>query len=82
MLALILALCGGGALMAGIALPFVMTMGTTANAVTGIFDDVPEDLGFTEPSEQTVLLAKDGSVLARFYIETGSTCAPIRSRSI
>lgn len=68
-LALILALCGGGALMAGIALPFVMTMGTTANAVTGIFDDVPEDLGFTEPSEQTVLLAKDGSVLARFYIE-------------
>ncbi|MDY5152481.1 transglycosylase domain-containing protein [Actinobaculum suis] len=69
LLALILAISGGGVLVAGLILPLAMTAGTAANAITGVFEDVPDDLGFTEPSEQSVLLAADGSVIARFYAE-------------
>ncbi len=69
-LAALLAMCTlGGVLMAGVALPLATTTATTINAVTGVFEDVPNDLGFTEPSEQSVLLASDGSVLARIYAE-------------
>lgn len=69
LLALILAITGGGILVAGLALPFAMSAGTAVNAVTGVFEEVPDDLGFTEPSEQSVLLAADGSVIARFFAE-------------
>ena len=53
--------------MAGIAMPAVTAAGTAINAGTAMFEEVPEDLGFTEPSEQSVILANDGSTLARIY---------------
>ncbi|MBR5951562.1 MAG: transglycosylase domain-containing protein, partial [Actinomycetaceae bacterium] len=59
----------GGALMAGIALPVVTALGTASNAVTSSFEEVPSDLGFTTPSVPSVLLASDGTELARFYAE-------------
>ncbi|MBR6459620.1 MAG: penicillin-binding protein [Actinomycetaceae bacterium] len=59
----------GGALMAGIALPVVTALGTASNALTSSFEEVPSDLGFTTPSVPSVLLASDGSELARFYAE-------------
>ncbi len=55
--------------MAGIAMPAVTAAGTVINAGTAVFEEVPEDLGFIEPSEQSVILASDGSTLARFYAE-------------
>ena len=67
--ALLSAIVLGGALIAGIAMPAVTATGTAINAGTSLFEGVPEDLGFTEPSEQSVILASDGSVLARFYAE-------------
>ncbi|MGO1593681.1 MAG: transglycosylase domain-containing protein [Ancrocorticia sp.] len=67
--ALLSAIVLGGALIAGIALPAVTAAGTAINAGTAVFEGVPEDLGYTEPSEQSVILASDGSVLARFYSE-------------
>lgn len=59
----------GGALMAGIALPAVTALGTASNAMTSSLEEVPSDLGFTTPSTPSVLLASDGSELARFYAE-------------
>ncbi len=53
--------------MAGIAMPAVTAAGSAINAGTAMFEEVPEDLGFTEPSEQSVILASDGSTLARIY---------------
>ena len=53
--------------MAGIAMPAVTAAGPAINAGTAMFEEVPEDLGFTEPSEQSVILASDGSTLARIY---------------
>ena len=61
--------CLGGVLLAGIAMPFAATAGTSVNAVTSIFEETPSNLGFTEPSEQSVLLAADGTQIARFYAE-------------
>ena len=55
--------------MAGVAMPAVTAAGTAANALTSSFEDIPSDLGFTEPSSPSVLLAADGSELARFYAE-------------
>ncbi len=53
--------------MAGIAMPAVTAAGSAINAGTAMFEEVPADLGFTEPSEQSVILASDGSALARIY---------------
>ena len=74
--------CLGGVLLAGIAMPFAATAGTSVNAVTSIFEETPSNLGFTEPSEQSVLLAADGTQIARFYAETESWFRRTRSRSI
>ena len=59
----------GALALAGLALPVVTAAGTVANAGTAIFEDVPNDLGFIEPSQQSVILAADGSEIARFYLE-------------
>ncbi|VEI13165.1 Penicillin-binding protein 1A [Trueperella bialowiezensis] len=59
----------GGGLMAAAALPFAATTGTVANAGARMFDDLPTDIDFTRPSEQSVILAADGSKLATFYAE-------------
>ena len=65
-----LATCGlGGGVLAAMAVPLAATTGTAANAVTRVFDDLPTEISFTEPSQQSVLLASDGTVLARFYSE-------------
>ncbi|MFT3944306.1 MAG: transglycosylase domain-containing protein [Ancrocorticia sp.] len=53
--------------MAGIAMPAVTAAGTAINAGTAMFEEIPADLGFTEPSEQSVILASDGSELAKIY---------------
>lgn len=66
----LLAVCAmGGATLAGLALPAVAAAGTVVNAGTNIFEDIPSDLGFTEPSQQSVILASDGTEIARFYAE-------------
>lgn len=59
----------GGVLMAGVALPAVTAVGTASNALTSSVEDIPDQLGFTTPSAPSVLLASDGSELARFYAE-------------
>ncbi|NLI04555.1 MAG: penicillin-binding protein [Actinomycetaceae bacterium] len=59
----------GGGILAAMALPFVATTGTAANAVTSIFEDLPTNIDFTQPSEQSVILAADGSHIATFYSE-------------
>lgn len=59
----------GGGILAAAALPIVATTGTVANAGTRVFDDLPTDIDFTKPSEQSVILAADGSHLATFYAE-------------
>lgn len=65
-----LLLCGvGGGLLAATAIPVTAMTGSAANAVTRIFDDLPSEVTFTEPSEQSRILASDGSLIARFYSE-------------
>lgn len=59
----------GGALLAGMAMPIAATAGTSVNAVTSMFEQTPEDLGFVEPSAQSVILAADGTEIASFYAE-------------
>lgn len=68
-LAFILACTGGGLVLAALAMPFVAASGTVSNATTSLFDDLPTDLTFDQPSEQSVILAADGSEIARFYAE-------------
>ncbi|MFP7696413.1 penicillin-binding protein [Trueperella sp. LYQ143] len=63
-------LCGvGGTLLAASAIPFTAMSGTAANAVTRMFDDLPTGIDFTRPSEQSVILAADGTKIATFYAE-------------
>lgn len=69
LLAFLLACTAGGFALAGLAMPFVAAAGTASNATTSLFDDLPTELTFTEPSEQSVILAADGTELARFYAE-------------
>ncbi|MBP3223616.1 MAG: transglycosylase domain-containing protein [Actinomycetaceae bacterium] len=68
--AILTALCiVGGVLIAGIILPVALTIGAASNAATSSFKEIPTDLGYTEPSQPSVLLASDGTELARFYAE-------------
>lgn len=69
MLGILLACTAGGFAVAGLAMPFVNTAGMLANASSAVFDDLPTDTTFTDPSQQSVILAADGSELARFYAE-------------
>ncbi|MBM9432296.1 transglycosylase domain-containing protein [Flaviflexus equikiangi] len=69
LLAFLLACTAGGFVLAGLAMPLVAATGTVSNATTSLFDDLPTELTFTEPSEQSVILAADGTELARFYAE-------------
>lgn len=59
----------GGFLLAGMAVPFVTAAGTIANSTTGLFNELPAELHIDKPSEQSVMLAADGSVLATFYAD-------------
>lgn len=59
----------GGALLAATAIPVAAAAGATTNAMTGLFEDLPTDIDFTQPSQQSTLLSADGAVITRFYAE-------------
>ncbi|MDD7687609.1 MAG: transglycosylase domain-containing protein [Actinomycetaceae bacterium] len=59
----------GGALLAATAIPVAAAAGATTNALTGLFEDLPTDIDFTQPSQQSTLLSADGAVITRFYAE-------------
>jgi len=69
LLAFLLVSLTGGVMLAGLAVPFVTGAGAVANATTGIFNELPGELEIDKPSEQSVMLAGDGSVLATFFYE-------------
>lgn len=69
LLAFLVASVTGGVLLAGMAVPLVASMGTVSNATTGIFNELPAELEIDKPSEQSVILAADGSVMATFFLE-------------
>lgn len=58
-----------GLALAGAVLPIAASAGTASNAAMKLFDDLPTSIDFTHPSEQSVIHAADGSVLATFYAE-------------
>ncbi|OKL50632.1 transglycosylase domain-containing protein [Boudabousia marimammalium] len=64
LLSLLLGLVG-----AGLLLPATAAFGSVAKAGLNTFDELPDEFTITEPSEQSVILAADGSLLARFYAE-------------
>ncbi|MCI7551805.1 MAG: penicillin-binding protein [Arcanobacterium sp.] len=59
----------GGAALAATAIPAIAAAGTATNALTHLFEDVPTDIDFTQPSEQSRIVASDGSLIANFYAE-------------
>lgn len=58
-----------GVLAAGLVLPGVAVVGGTTDTGVKIFDDLPTELALEAPSEQSVMLAADGSHLATFYAD-------------
>ncbi len=69
MLAFVLAAGTGGVLVAGLVMPAVGAAGTVATASTDLFEDLPGELAIPQPSQQSVMLAADGSPIATFYLE-------------
>lgn len=59
----------GGVLSAGLLMPAVAAVGTTSAAAQQVFDDLPTELTIQPPSESTVVLASDGSLLATYHAE-------------
>lgn len=55
--------------LAGLLIPIVGTAGVAVRATTDTFNNLPVDFKITPPSEQSTLLASDGSVIAHFYAE-------------
>jgi membrane peptidoglycan carboxypeptidase len=67
-LARLLVLCVvAGLTVAGIALPFVGGVGLFARTATDSFTRLPADLRMPPPPQSSVVLAADGTVLARFF---------------
>lgn len=58
-----------GALLAATAIPVAAVSGVTTNSLTGLFEDLPTDIDFTQPSEASAIVAADGSLIANFYAE-------------
>jgi membrane peptidoglycan carboxypeptidase len=69
LLAFVLLASGAGVLAAGLVMPAVAAVGGTTQTGVKIFDQLPDELALDPPSEQSVMLASDGSLLARFYAE-------------
>ncbi|WP_108719024.1 transglycosylase domain-containing protein [Miniimonas sp. S16] len=69
LMAFLLLAAVGGVLSAGLLMPAVAAIGTTSNAAQQLFDDLPTDLEIQPPSEQSRVLASDGSTLATFFAE-------------
>ncbi len=59
----------GGVLSAGLLMPAVAAVGTTSAAAQQVFDDLPTELEIHPPSESSVILAADGSLLATYHAE-------------
>ncbi|MDO5034864.1 MAG: transglycosylase domain-containing protein [Actinomycetaceae bacterium] len=58
-----------GVLLAGIFVPAAGSAGLVVKAGPKVFDALPAEFDILPPSEQSTLLAADGSVLATFYSE-------------
>lgn len=58
----------GGVLTAGLVMPAVAAVGQVTEASSRLFDELPSDLGDETMSDQSVLLDRNGDVLARFYL--------------
>lgn len=58
-----------GVLLAGLLVPAAGSVGLVAKAGPQVFDALPAELEVLPPSEQSTLLASDGSVIASFYSE-------------
>lgn len=69
LLAFLLASATGGVLLAGLAVPLVGGAGTLTASTADLFNELPSELAIESPSQQSVMLAADGSVLATFYHE-------------
>lgn len=67
--AFVLVAATGGVLTAGLVMPAVTAVGATANASTQLFDDLPEDLGSEQVSEQSRMYAADGTLLTTYYAQ-------------
>ncbi len=66
----LIGLCfGGGLVLAAAAVPLVASTGTASNALVKIFDDVPTNIDFTQPSQQSIIRTSEGKEIARFYAE-------------
>lgn len=56
-------------LFAGLAIPAVGTVGMISRAGTATFNELPDEFEPVPPSEQSVILASDGSEIAHFYAQ-------------
>jgi membrane peptidoglycan carboxypeptidase len=56
-----------GVLIAGLMVPAVALTGNTATSSINFFDQLPDDMTVGAPAQSSVVLASDGSVLAKFY---------------
>ncbi|KRE91885.1 transglycosylase domain-containing protein [Arthrobacter sp. Soil764] len=69
----------GGFLVAGLLAP-AAALGSTVTAASGrFFDQLPSDLDLDPPARKSQVLAKDGSVIARFYSQNRE---PVRLEQI
>lgn len=57
----------GGVLSAGFLMPAAASLGAVTDAGKRLFEDLPTELGSQKMSEQSVVYAADGSVLARLF---------------
>ncbi|MDD9205434.1 transglycosylase domain-containing protein, partial [Georgenia sp. 10Sc9-8] len=69
LIAFVLVAVLGGVLTAGIVMPAVGAAGAVTSASTNLFEELPTELEVPQASEQSVILAGDGSHLATFYFE-------------
>ncbi|WP_345215462.1 transglycosylase domain-containing protein [Georgenia halophila] len=67
LLAFILVAGLGGVLGAGLVMPAVGAVGTVSQTTTDMFEELPSELAFPEPSQSSQILAADGSLLATIY---------------
>ncbi|MDO5700144.1 MAG: penicillin-binding protein [Bowdeniella nasicola] len=69
LLAFMLAVSAGGAVMAGLTLPVVIGASSTAAAGTRLFEDLPDEIQIDMPSQRSVMTAADGTKIAEFYAD-------------
>lgn len=70
LLAFVLLAGVSGVLSAGLMIPAVAAVGSTTHTGVKLFDELPGELALEPPSEQSVMLAGDGTQLATFYAES------------